>query len=666
MGVFVERVGHRIHLTGWVDDCPQKAKRVVGYSAKWDKTVEPNKFVCWTFPLDYTTCLQLRQEFGQDLEIGDDLAAWARKAKVQREEIATVVASAAFDLPAVEALAPKLAAAMGNRTYQQVGSAFLARARRALLADEPGLGKTLQAMGAVLEGGITGPILVLAPTAAVQVTWPTEINQWLPGDRVYTCTGSRAKRGKVLDEFEKGVANHPDERHWLICNFEMARAVRKITNTGQRYWVEGPYVWTHHNKSTDKTERGKWWHPYPQMFIEWEAIFADESQRALITRTPNKEDQSQTRAGLGMLRINPDTGLRNAMSGTPFRGKLENLWGTLNWLRPDMYRSYWNWAKRYFNVYSDGFGLTVDDIRPELETEFYRELDGIMLRRTKLEVVKELPPKMYAGWTISDADDALHGIWLDMTPQQEKAYRQMELHAEAELESGSLMATGVLAEMTRLKQFASCYGDLKAIVKRMTDPESGENWYEDAFTYDPKLPSNKFDWCWDWMVERGIAPEDIKHPDFSGDNKVIIASQFTQMIDLFAAEFRARGVALHTLTGKTSAGKRKQAKEAFQAEGGPRVFMLNTMAGGVSLTLDAADDVIFLDESWIPDDDEQVQDRAHRVSRMHQVTIWNLRSVGTIDETIGATASGRDAIQKKLLDGRRGVTYARQLIKGKK
>lgn len=665
MGVYVERVGHRIHLDGWVPDCPQKAKRVVGYSAQWDRSVEPNKFIRWTFPLDYTTCLQLREQFGADLEIGPELSSWARAEKKKRAELSAVLASSAFDIPAVEALAPKLARAMADRTYQQVGSAFLSRSRRALLADQPGLGKSLQAMGAVLEAGITGPILVLAPTTAVTGTWPPELQQWLPDDRVFVAAGSRSRRQKVLDEFSKAVANHPDERIWLICNFEMVRAVRKPNSTSQRYWGVGPYHWTHENKSKGVKEHGNWWHPYPDLFIDWAAIFADESQRALITRTPVKEEQSQTRCGLGMLRIRED-GMRHALSGTPFRGKLENMWGTLNWLRPDMYRSYWNWAKRYFNVYSDGFGLTVEDINPDLEAEFYRELDSIMLRRTKQEVVKELPPKMYAGWTISDAPDALHGIWLEMTPQQEKAYRQMELHAEAELESGSLLATGVLAEMTRLKQFASCYGDIKPIVRRKVDKESGVAWFEDAYTYDPQLPSNKFDWLLAWLIERGIAPEDVKHPDYFGDNKVIIASQFTQMIDLFSAELGARGAHGYKLTGATPAAKRRKVKEAFQSEGGPRIFMLNTTAGGVSLTLDAADDVIFLDEMWIPDDDEQVEDRAHRVSRMHQVTIWKLRSIGTIDETIGATSSGRDSIQKQLLDGRRGVAYARQLIKGKK
>lgn len=663
MEVYVERDsanGRRIHLRtqGFDRIVTAKAKRIIGAQAKWDRSVHPNRFVCWTYALDFTTCLQFREEFGKDLRIGPMLTAWAKEEKKRRERLQQILSSSEFDLPAVSAVAPRLAEAMASRSYQQVGAAFLHNAQRALLADEPGLGKTLQSMGAVIEADLSGPILVMAPSAAAQITWPDEIRNWLPGDndRVYAAVGNRSQREREISRFQECCRTWPQKRHWLIVNFEMARASQKWTKLCPEV---GPYTWTSKDKRTNKTVEGNWFHPYSALFDEnWSAIIADESQRALVTRTPVKADQTLQRAGAGMLRIR-EGGLRIALSGTPFRGKVENLWGTLNWLRPDIYTSYWNWVKKWFAVYDDGMALQIGELLQGKQEAFYRELDGIMIRRTKLEAAPELPPKQYAGTTNKDGD--LYGIWLEMEPKQKKAYTEIVKSAAANLESGRLLATGILAEMTRLKQFASCSGDVKTEVRYEQDPLNPDRKIrKEVQVFYPTLPSNKFNWLVDWLDERGIVPD--KDGSTNGDGKVIIVSQFTQLLNMFNRELNEMGVDTLMLTGETKAKDRKAAKDKFQTEGGPRVFILNTMAGGVSLTLDAADDVIFLDEDWIPDNDTQVEDRAHRVSRMHQVTIWKLRSIGTIDETIGTTSEVRDNAQKILLDGRRGVEYAKKLV----
>jgi SNF2 family DNA or RNA helicase len=97
-----------------------------------------------------------------------------------------------------------------------------------------------------------------------------------------------------------------------------------------------------------------------------------------------------------------------------------------------------------------------------------------------------------------------------------------------------------------------------------------------------------------------------------------------------------------------------------------RVLLLSTMAGGVSLTLDAADDLVLIDETDNPDDQEQTEDRVHRTSRTdHQVTIYHLISEGSIDESISVGNLGHDFAQKAVLDGRRGVEYARKALEGK-
>jgi SNF2 family DNA or RNA helicase len=119
------------------------------------------------------------------------------------------------------------------------------------------------------------------------------------------------------------------------------------------------------------------------------------------------------------------------------------------------------------------------------------------------------------------------------------------------------------------------------------------------------------------------------------------------------------GVKSHLLTGETTPKRRQEMVLEFQSDGGPRVFLLNTKAGGVSLTLDRADDVVILDELDDPDAQEQVEDRAHRVSRMHQVFIHYVRSKDTIEVDIATVVGEKEHDQKALMDGRRNVDFSK-------
>jgi hypothetical protein len=83
---------------------------------------------------------------------------------------------------------------------------------------------------------------------------------------------------------------------------------------------------------------------------------------------------------------------------------------------------------------------------------------------------------------------------------------------------------------------------------------------------------------------------------------------------------------------------------------------------GVGIDLDVADDLIFVDIPRNPDIQEQVEDRIHRVSRMHNVTIWRLRSRGTIDVTISAKNDEVFKETRAMMDGVRAVDYDRKIM----
>ena len=335
-----------------------------------------------------------------------------------------------------------------------------------------------------------------------------------------------------------------------------------------------------------------------------------------------------------------DDGLRIALSGTPFRGKESYLWGQLNWLRPDLYRSYWAWVKKHFNIDVGRFGTTIGAM---VDSEgMYADARRVMIRRTKAEVAKDLPAKAYGGWPLEAGNEQSPiAVWLDMEPKQAKAYQGMVKHAAAEIEGGTLMTNGVLAELTRLKQFAGSYGRL------------------DGDSFVPTLPSNKFDWLLEMLDERGIN-RDLK---YSGNDvpKIVVVSQFASLISAFAEGLMDNGIEAHVFTGSTSEKSREAIKEDWQnnPNSTKRVLLLSTKAGGVSLTLDAADEMVILDETWSTSDQEQVEDRIHRLSRMHQVTIWKVFSRNSIEEGIAKANSDKEFSIKSIIDGERGVEFLR-------
>jgi SNF2 family DNA or RNA helicase len=78
--------------------------------------------------------------------------------------------------------------------------------------------------------------------------------------------------------------------------------------------------------------------------------------------------------------------------------------------------------------------------------------------------------------------------------------------------------------------------------------------------------------------------------------------------------------------------------------------------------LDAADDLIMLDSPYDPDRIEQIEDRVHRASNMHHVTIWNLIAKNTIDQAILEQVSKRYKVTRELMDGSRGVEFGRDIL----
>jgi SNF2 family DNA or RNA helicase len=565
---------------------------------KWDA-----KNKVWKYALSLDSCKMLRRSFGQRLVIGRKLNDWARDAKQLEDEMRALTQADDAELEAVNQKSPVLAEAMGRRRYQRVGAKFIAKGREVLIADEPGLGKTLEAIGGLMEAGCwVGPVLVVAPLTSLRTVWERELAKWAP-DAVVTVAvppwahGASARMTRIdkwLDTYAETDGMRP---HFLIVNPEMVRDAEKKFGL--------------------------------LLEVEWNAIIVDESHKYL---GGIRSAQNRTKTGAAMLKLKlRDGGVRIALSGTPLRGRPSNLWGTLHWLRPHEYTSFYGWARQYFHVSSNRYSAFVlGDIRRDREDDLYRSLDKIMLRRTKGEVVADLPPKQHIE------------VFCDMTPVQEKMYKQMSEQAMAELGDEELSAVGVLAIMTRLKQMANCSWNMRG------SKPAAIMWPEH---------SCKAAVIEQMLIERGIAGDDRQ-----GEDKIVIASQFTEVINSLGDYLDSINVEHMKITGQVRESERVVVTDTFQAAGGPRVLLMNTKAGGVSITLDAfCDELIIIDETWVPDDQLQLEDRIHRVSRIHQVMIYQLITNQSIDEYIKRVTEGKRSITDMLLDGRRGVDLARTM-----
>jgi Zierdtviridae DNA helicase len=609
---------------------PSLAKEISGAKPVWDENVTPKKFLYWRYPLTMDTCRRFRQVFGQDLQVSNELADWARGELRRAEEIEEIREgwlNEGNSLEQVAAEAPGLFDAIRSRPYQMAGAAFLNAIGQGCLGDQPGLGKTLQTLATLIESDAK-VILVGCRRTATRAVWEMETKRWAPSIKTFVAQGSRDEREGVMVAFRL----YNKGRKMLITNIEMWRCGRMHECQVERNsWIRVkskknlqpnpplPRVpWGSCEKSHDhKTINDPEW-PYLHEQT-WDALVLDESHN-LLASTANFQSKriTQSRYGAVMIRRRlKKGGVALALSGTPFRSRLTKAWGTMNWCRPDVFGSYWRFAEAHFEVNQGRYGRVVSDEPLDLDA-FNAALRPYYLARTKADAAPDLPPIEYAGTYLDEDENSLKGIWLEMEPKQAKAYRQMEADASAHIEGGRLLAVGVLAEITRLRQFACTTQKI----------EQGK--------VVPLLPSNKIEWILDFLHERE-----------GNDGKVVIASSFTKLIHLIAATLRADGIEAMTLTGETSDRDRSSLVKRFADPADPcRVVVLNSRAGGESITLDAADDLIFTDLPWTSDEIDQVEARIHRVSRVHNVTVWRLFSLGTVDEWIaGMTEEQRELLR---------------------
>jgi SNF2 family DNA or RNA helicase len=591
------------------------------------KSIPGRKFVpadkggpYWTVPLDMVSARKVRELWVGEIEWGPNLLAWGRetrKAQDGLKELAHAVDHPLDELRLAE-VNPELAQWL--RPYQRADVAFLSRAN-AINANEQGLGKTAEIIAAIQEAGLedSGPHLVSAPVTSLEVVWKTELERWskLP----VLAAEDLSQREQLIAEAAR--LHDAGEPFWLCINPGMIRYES----------IMGWDAFKQKNVEVGVNER------YPELFrIKWSTVTIDEFQKMGL----NNPKTLASRALYGLTAAR-----RYALSGTPMGGVPLKLYGVLKFVEPKEYSSKWRWAEQWLVVEEKQVGRfktakEIGGIKPGLEDEFYSAHSRHMVRHLKSEVLPQLPPKQYVD------------VWCKMTANQAKQYKQFAAEAEVRIDDEQLTATGVLAEYARLKSFAAAYCEIESktrVCRCGSDPNCpkcqglGEVVVQKL---KPTFDSGKLPYLMDKLAESGIDP---KQP--AGEAVAVIGSQSVEVCEMVHRYLNEQGVHAEILTGKTiKPGERTRLVKGFQ-NGDYRVLVISTLAGGVSITLDRADTVHILDETWVPDDQEQLEDRIHRASRIHQVTCFYYRTRNTIEEYIKQVNDDKAFTNENILDLRR-------------
>jgi hypothetical protein len=293
-----------------------------------------------------------------------------------------------------------------------------------------------------------------------------------------------------------------------------------------------------------------------------------------------------------------------ALTGTPIENRLLDLWSIVDFVHPGYFPARSHFAEQYDR-----------GAPPQTRASLSARLKPILLRRLKKQVAKDLPDR------IEERIDC------ELTEGQRKFYiaelqraRQQLQTAADEPGQGRMHA---LAALTRLRQIC-CHPVLAG----------GKS----------NLGSGKISTFWE-----------VLEPLHAGGHKVLVFSQFVEMLKLLEAELQEKGRPYYMLTGQTT--NRAEVVESFQKDPRASVFLLSLKAAGTGLNLTSASYVLLYDPWWNPAVEAQAIDRTHRIGQDRTVIAYRLVTRGTVEEKIWQLQQKKSQLVADVL-GEEGFTGA--------
>ncbi len=467
------------------------------------------------------------------------------------------------------------------RSYQEEGFNWLFHLNEhqfgGCLADDMGLGKTLQTLTLLLKlkrlkSSISIPSenpdgqlpffesendsdigqaasLIVMPTSLVH-NWENEIKKFTPSLKVYKHVGVQRKKAANF----KGIVSYYDI---ILTTYGTIRNDADLLKEHEFFY-----------------------------------LILDESQNI-------KNPASKTYKSITELRSR----FKLVLTGTPIENSLSDLWAQINFLNKGLLGNL-AYFKREF----------ITPIEKKNDQEKQEKLQTLIrpfvLRRTKEQVAKDLPPLMEQTRLCEMAENQKSFY------EREKSLIRNSILKDIEKDGVEKSAFVVLQGLTKLRQLANH----PSMLKNGGENESGK--FNEIFRCLKNL-----------MAE---------------NHKVLIFSSFVKHLELLKEKIEAEDWKYSLLTGQTT--NRKKVIEQFQNDPDNRIFLISLKAGGVGLNLTSADYVFIIDPWWNPASENQAINRAHRIGQDKHVFVYRFITEGSIEEKIQLLQSRKSSLAEKFIN----------------
>ena len=430
------------------------------------------------------------------------------------------------------------------RDYQKVGYKWLTTLDKyefgGILADDMGLGKTIQILSVLIASNKNKKqkraSLVISPSS-LTLNWKSEAEKFAKDLSILIINGTAEERKKKIKQIYK--------YDLIITSYDLLK--RDIEE-------------------------------YEALDYTFRYIIADEAQYIKNNNTQNSKAIKKVKAKT-----------RFALTGTPIENSLSELWSIFDFIMPGYLFTY----KKFKSNYEIPITRDQDE---EILNKLKMIIEPFVLRRTKKEVLKELPDKT----TI-----VLNN---EMQEEQEKIYLSYlaeardELREEIEDKGFEQSRIKILALLTRLRQIC-CHPSL--------------------FISNYKEGSGKLNQCMELVKE-----------SLQSGHKVLLFSGYTSMFEIIEYALKKEGINYLKLTGKTSVKDRFDLIEKFNSDENVKLFLISLKAGGTGINLTSADMVIHYDPWWNLSVENQATDRTHRIGQTKKVQVYKLITKNSIEEKI--------------------------------
>jgi len=428
--------------------------------------------------------------------------------------------------------------------YQKEGVQFLLDSNgRALLCDSPGVGKSLQALGYVVSSKHKKTLIVCP--ASVKYSWENEIKKW-------------TELESMVVSSQTDISEIPDSVNCVIINYDVLKK---------------------HLKDILKHE--------------WDCLIGDEIQYI-------KNAKAIRSSAFKMIASKIPSVIM--LTGTPMMSRPIEMWNMLTILDKTRWNNYYAYAKRYCGGRMGNFGYEASGATNLVELS--QKLKPYFLRRTKDQVLKELPKKNPIDFPV------------EMSPVFRKQYDLIEEDLAAFMKQRNIADAEIKKKMQAEKLVKI------NMLRKMS------------------------------VMAKLDAAEELIDSILDSGEKILIFSNFRDpLTELF---YKYQKIST-MIIGTTPVSERGDIVRKFQEDPNTRIFFGGMLSAGVGITLTAASNVIILDLPWRPSDLEQAVNRAHRPSAVYEsLNIITMHCKHSIDDFMSSVLKAKKDIIDKVIDGKGG------------